>query len=425
MRVLVVGGGGREHCLAWKIATSPKVEEVVVAPGNAGTAHLGRNVDISAEDIEGLVGLAKGEGIDLVVVGPEVPLTLGIADRLADEGIPCFGPSKAASQLEGSKAFCKKIIHDSGIPTAECGIFEDYEEATAFLSEQFNSGKSMVIKADGLAAGKGVFVPDTLEEAQEDLNSVMVEKTLGNAGNCVVIEEKLVGEEVSVIAFCDGDTVVPLLSSQDHKRIGEGDTGPNTGGMGAYAPVPKFGDDFLAEILETVLKPTAQTMKDRGTPYKGILYAGIMVCDGTPYVLEYNVRLGDPETEAILPLMKSDIIEPMMACIEGTLTPDLVEWHPRSAMTVVAASGGYPGKYEKGKVITGLSDISVADGAVIFHAGTTLNGDDIVTSGGRVLNIVGVGENLEEAAENAYCAIEKISFDGIYYRKDIGWRTLA
>lgn len=423
MRVLVIGSGGREHCLAWKLALSDRVKDVLVAPGNAGTAEVGRNVTVDVENVPAICALAKQEKVDLVVVGPEAPLTQGVVDALSKEGIPAFGPGGKAAQLEGSKSFAKEIMQRHGIPTAAFGVFEDYENARRFLLEQYRSGKEMVIKADGLAAGKGVLVPDTQEEAEMALRSVMVDRIVGEAGRQVVIEEKLRGEEVSVLALSDGETVVPLLSAQDHKRIGDGDTGLNTGGMGAYAPVPRYGEAFLKQIQETILIPTVRAMASEGMPYKGVLYAGLMVEDGKPQVLEYNVRFGDPETQVILPLLESDLAELAFSCIEGNLRP--LKWRSGAALTVVLASEGYPGSYPKGRAITGLREASRIPDVVIFHAGTTLKDGEVATSGGRVLNVVGMGSDMESAQRTAYAAASKVSFDGVYYRKDIGWRALG
>ena len=424
MRVLVVGGGGREHCLAWKMAGSQSVSEVIVAPGNAGTSAIGRNVPVSPENISGLVEIAGKEGVGLVVVGPEVPLTLGLVDRLEEVGIPAFGPNAEAARLEGSKAFAKKVMHENGIPTSNFEVFEEYDAALAYLKGKYGAGREMVVKADGLAAGKGVFVPEGLQEAEEALHLLMVKGALKGAGKRVVIEEKVTGEEVSVLALSDGKTVVPLLTSQDHKRIGDGDTGPNTGGMGAYAPVPRFGSDFIQQVQTMVLEPTVKAMADAGALYKGVLYAGLMIGNGIPYVLEYNVRFGDPETQAIIPLLKSDLAELCMACIDQRLDEAMLEWRKGFAMTVVAASGGYPGDYEKGKPIHGLSKLDATPDVEVFHAGTSDADGQVVTSGGRVLNVVGIGDTLKQAALKAYEGVGRLHFEGMYYRHDIGWRAL-
>ncbi|HNT35822.1 MAG TPA: phosphoribosylamine--glycine ligase [bacterium] len=425
MKVLVVGSGGREHCLAWKLASSSRVKEVLVAPGNAGTAQVGRNLAVDSGNVTAICDSAVAEKVDLVVVGPEAPLSEGVVDALAKKGIPAFGPSGAAARLEGSKSFAKEIMKRHGIPTAAFGIFDEYEPARCFLLEQYRGGREMVIKADGLAAGKGVFVPDSQHEAERALHDVMVDRIVGEAGRQVVIEEKLKGEEVSVLALSDGETVVSLLSAQDHKRVGDGDTGPNTGGMGAYSPVPRFDQAFLKQVHDTILLPTVRAMASEGHPYKGVLYAGLMVDQGKPEVLEYNVRFGDPETQVILPLLESDLVDLAFACIEGNLASHSLRWRGGAALTIVLASEGYPGSYPKGRPISGLSQVAQMSDVVVFHAGTALKDGNVITSGGRVLNVVGMGSDMRSAQCKAYEAVSRIRFDGVYYRKDIGWRALA
>ncbi|MHA1569953.1 MAG: phosphoribosylamine--glycine ligase [Alphaproteobacteria bacterium] len=419
MKVLVVGGGGREHALAWKIAQSPLVETVYCAPGNAGTAGCATNVPIGADDLNALINFAIQEKIGLTIVGPEAPLVAGLVDRLAEKGIKAFGPSAAAAQLEGSKAFCKEVMVMAGVPTAKYGAFTDAGAAKRYAREM---DAPLVVKADGLAAGKGVLICQTIEEAEFSIDQIMTQKAFGEAGNKVVVEEFLTGEEASFLAFTDGEHVLPLVSSQDHKRIGDGDTGLNTGGMGAYSPAPVVTPDVHDKIMNQVMIPTVKTMAERGALYKGVLYAGLMIENGEPKVLEFNARFGDPETQPLLYRMNSDIVPLLLATVDGGLDQHTIKWDDRPSVCIVVASGGYPGSYEKGKVIEGL-DAETPD-AFVFHAGTKLVDGQAVTSGGRVLGVTAKGQDIPAAIENAYAAVKKVSFEKAYYRTDIGKKAL-
>ena len=421
MKVLVVGGGGREHALVWKIAQSPRVSRIFCAPGNAGISQQATLVPIRANDLEGLLQFALKEKIDLTVVGPEDPLTRGIVDLFESRGLAIFGPNGKAAEIEGSKAFAKEIMRKYGIPTASSGIFEDRDEAVSYIRR---TGAPIVVKADGLAAGKGVIICKTAEEAIGALDQIMVEKAFGDAGKKVVIEECLVGEEASYIAFTDGKTILPMASSQDHKAALDGDQGPNTGGMGAYSPAPVVTEEVHERILRQVLEPMIQGLREEGRPYKGALYAGLMIRNGQPKVLEFNARFGDPETQPSLMRMKGDIIPILEACITGRLSYYRIDWDSRSAVCVVMASGGYPGDYEKGKVIKGLSEVLKMKDAFVFHAATSLKDGQIITNGGRVLGVTGLGDDIPKAIEKAYQAVKKISWEGVHYRKDIGAKAL-
>ncbi len=421
MKVLIVGSGGREHALAWKCAQSDNVDEVLVAPGNAGTAlEPGiRNVDVGAEDIDGLVQLAKAEGIELTIIGPEAPLVAGVVDRFNAEGLPCFGPTADAAQLEGSKDFTKRFLEKNNIPTAAYQSFTDAAAAREYIRAQ---SAPIVVKADGLAAGKGVVVAATVEEAIEASDSMLSAGQFGDAGACVVVEEFLEGEEASFIVMTDGETVVPLATSQDHKARDDGDTGPNTGGMGAYSPAPVLTAELEERVMNEVIHPTLQGMANDGIRYQGFLYAGLMIAaDGTPKVLEYNCRFGDPETQPIMARLKSDLATLCKATLDGTLAEQTVEWDPRPALGVVMAAGGYPGSYEKGLVISGLGDV---EDSKVFHAGTKLDGDTVVTSGGRVLCVVGLGDSVAAAKDAAYADVDRIHWDGEFHRSDIGHRAI-
>ena len=424
MKVLVIGSGGREHALAWSASRSPDVTEVLVAPGNAGTAAEDgvRNVDVGAEDIDALIALARDERVALTIVGPEAPLVAGIVDRFTEAGLRCFGPSAKAAQLEGSKAFTKDFLARHSIPTAAYRNFSDLEPAIAYIREQ---GAPIVIKADGLAAGKGVVVAHTLEEAEQAVTDMLEGNRFGDAGARVVIEEFLDGEEASFIVITDGEHIVPLATSQDHKARDEGDVGPNTGGMGAYSPAPVVTDEISHRIMAEVIVPTLRGMHEDGNRYSGFLYAGLMImADGTPKVIEFNCRLGDPETQPILMRLKSDLVEICNATLDGALGSITPSWDSRAALGVVMAAGGYPEGYEKGKVIHGL-DAANSETQKVFHAGTARRDSDVVTSGGRVLCVVGLGENVKEAAGAAYDATAKICWDGVYLRRDIGHRAIA
>jgi phosphoribosylamine--glycine ligase len=424
MRVLVIGSGGREHALAWKCAQSPHVEEVLVAPGNAGTAlERGvRNVDVSSDDIEALAALAQTENIGLTIVGPEAPLVAGIVDRFKSLGLPCFGPSAAAAQLEGSKAFTKDFLARHGIPTAAYQNFTEIEPALAYIREQ---GAPIVIKADGLAAGKGVIVAMTLAEAEAAATDMLSAGRFGAAGARIVVEEFLDGEEASFIVITDGTNILPMATSQDHKARDEGDVGPNTGGMGAYSPAPVVSPEIEQQIMDLVIRPTLEGMQQDGNDYLGFLYAGLMImADGTPRVIEFNCRMGDPETQPIMMRMRSDLAAICSATLDGTLGEQQASWDSRASLGVVLAAGGYPESYAKGDVISGLGN-AASDTQKIFHAGTTADGDKVVTSGGRVLCVVGLGNTVAEAAAQAYAAVDEISWARVYCRRDIGHRAIA
>lgn len=424
MKVLIIGSGGREHALAWKCAASDRVDEVIVAPGNAGTAlETGvRNVPVSAEDIDALLELASDEAVDLTIVGPEVPLVAGIVDRFRAAGHACFGPDAAGARLEGSKAFTKDFLAKYGIPTAEYRNFTDLEAALAYVRER---GAPIVIKADGLAAGKGVIVAHSLAEAEEAVTSMLSDSIFGAAGNRIVIEEFLEGEEASFIVITDGDSVLSLASSQDHKARDDGDTGPNTGGMGAYSPAPVVTPDIEARILEQVIHPTLAGLRSEGVTYTGFLYAGLMITpDGVPKVIEFNCRMGDPETQPIMARLRSDLVDLCEAALDGRLHEVEVDWDSRAALGVVMTAGGYPAAYAKGKAISGLNESS-GDDVKVFHAGTSIDGDDVVTSGGRVLCVVGLGNSVSAASRQAYARVDSINWDDVYYRKDIGHRAIV
>ncbi len=420
MKVLVVGSGGREHALVWKLSQSRHVREIFAAPGNPGMARIGKCVDISPLDIERLVSFAEKERVDLTVVGPEAPLVAGIVDEFQKRGLRIFGPSKEAAKLEGSKAFSKEKMKKFGVPTADFRVFSDPEEAKAYVKEK---GAPIVVKADGLAAGKGVVVAQTVEEALEAIDKIMVKKVFGSAGEKVVIEECLTGEEASYLVITDGERFIPLATAQDHKAVFDGDKGPNTGGMGAYSPAPVLSKEMEKEVQEKVIKPILEGMASEGTPFKGILYAGLMITEEGPKVLEFNVRFGDPEAQAILRRLESDLVEVCMSAIEGNLV-DSLEWIPETSICVVLASKGYPGSYEKGKEITGIEEAEKLDNVVVFHAGTALKGGKLVTNGGRVLNVTALGKDIVEARKNVYEAIKRIHFEGMHYRSDIGLKAL-
>ena len=419
MKVLVVGSGGREHALCWKIAQHPDTE-VYVAPGNIGMVDVATLVNIKVDDIAGLVDFAKAEGIDLTVVGPELPLTLGIVDAFQEAGLACFGPNKAAAKLEGSKAFSKELMKKYGIPTAAFDTFTDVDKAKAFVDE---IGVPCVVKADGLAAGKGVIICMTREEADKAIEDMLTDHAFGDASATIVIEEYMVGPEVSVLAFADGKTVLPMVSAQDHKRIFDGDKGPNTGGMGAYSTAPVYTEALSAEVNKTIIEPTIAAMAAEGTPFTGILYTGLMLTEKGPRVLEYNVRFGDPETQPIMVRMKSDIVELFQACVDGKLDEAALEWHDEAAVCVIMASGGYPASSEKGVPIHGLDDIA-AEEAIVFHSGTAEKDGEIVTNGGRVLGVTAKDATIKGAIDKAYAAVEKINFDHMQFRRDIGARAL-
>lgn len=418
MKVLVIGNGGREHALCWKLKNDSRKPAIFCAPGNAGTAQLGTNLNLSATDIDGITAWAKTNQPDLVVVGPEAPLCAGLADVLNAEGFRVFGPCKAAAKLEGSKQFAKEIMKAAGVPTAAYKVFTDAESACAYVRER---GAPIVIKADGLAAGKGVTVAETVKQAEAAIQEA-IGGAFGSAGSRVVIEDFLTGEEASILALIDGEHVVILASSQDHKRAFDGDQGPNTGGMGAYSPAPIATAAVLEKVRSEVYGRTLAELKKRGITYKGVLYAGLMIDHGQPSVVEFNCRFGDPETQAVLARWDGDIIPALEACVDGTLTDDLIRWKNEQSVCVVMAAGGYPGDYAKGHVISGLDE--AAKHAVVFHAGTALKNNEVVTSGGRVLGVTGLGNDLRTAVDNAYAAVEKISWKNAFYRKDIAHREL-
>ena len=424
MKVLIIGGGGREHALAWKAAQSPRVEKVFVAPGNAGTAAEPgmENVSIAAEDIDGLLDFAEQESIELTIVGPEAPLVAGVVDRFLAAGLKIFGPSAAAAELEGSKAFSKDFLARHHIPTAAYGSFTDLDQAIAYIREQ---GAPIVVKADGLAAGKGVILAQTEQQAIDSCRDMLAGNAFGAAGHRVVIEEFLSGEEASFIVMVDGEHVLPLATSQDHKARDDGDTGPNTGGMGAYSPAPVVTEALHQRIMDEVILPTVRGMAEDGKPYVGFLYAGLMIgTDGAPRVLEYNVRFGDPETQPIMLRLRSDLVELCVAALDRRLDRVQAEWDPRVSLGVVLAAGGYPDSYASGDVISGLGAVQ-GEGVKVFHAGTRLQGDAVLTSGGRVLCVCALGEDVATAQQRAYAAVEKISWNGAYCRRDIGHRAIA
>ncbi len=422
MRILVVGGGGREHALCWKIAASPLCEKLYCAPGNAGIAREAECVPIGAEDLDRLVAFARDNAIDFVVVGPEAPLVAGLVDRLADAGIKAFGPSAAAAMLEGSKGFVKDLCAKYGMPTADYGRFVDATSAQSFVRE---AGAPIVVKADGLAAGKGVVVATTLSEAEAAIDAMMVEGQFGAAGATLVVEEFLDGEEASFFALIDGVSALPLASAQDHKRVGEGETGPNTGGMGAYSPAPVMPPEMEKRVMDEIIMPTVAAMKAEGQPYKGVLYAGLMITEDGPKLVEFNVRFGDPENQVLMPRLKSDLLPALIASADGVLANLDLRWHDEAAMTVVMAANGYPGSYEKGSEIRGLEAAGALPGVVVFHASTKAGADGtVLADGGRVLDVTATAPTIAEARARAYAAVDLIDWPEGFCRRDIGWRAL-
>jgi phosphoribosylamine---glycine ligase len=421
VRILIIGSGGREHAMAWKIQQSPLVKELFIAPGNGGTAIEGTNVPIGDDDLPGIIGFARKERIDLVVAGPELPLVLGLRNSLEREGIPCFGPGAFSAQLEGSKAFAKSLMKDAGVPTADFEVFEDYHMARDFvLSREL----PMVVKADGLAAGKGVVVAKTREEALNALDAMMVKNAFGAAGERVVIEEALEGEEASFLVFCDGENVVPLPSCQDHKAIGQGDTGPNTGGMGAYSPAPVLPRPEYDRTADLVIRPVINHLRNLKHPFRGVLYAGLMITAQGIKVLEYNVRFGDPECQPLLMRLESDLVEIMLACVEGRLRDKHVRVRRDNSLCVVMSAKGYPGYYPKGMEISGIAQAEEIPGVKVFQAGTRIENGRTLATGGRVLGVTALGADLARARETAYAAIERIRFENSYFRSDIGAKGL-
>ncbi len=421
MNVLVVGGGGREHALVWKIAQSPHVEKIYCAPGNPGIAAHAECVEISLINFHALLEFAREHDIGLTVVGPEDPLAAGIVDRFEKAGLRAFGPSAKAARLEASKAFAKELMTSYGIPTAAYGEFSDAEAAIEYVHAQ---GAPIVVKADGLAAGKGVTVARDVDSAVAAINAAMVDRAFGPAGDKIIVEECLEGEEASIFAFSDGKTILPLAASQDHKPVFDGDVGPNTGGMGAYSPAPVVSAELFEEIESTILRPCVEGLASEGRPYRGLLYAGLMITGSGPKVIEFNCRFGDPETQVVLPRMKSDIVPYLMACTDGTLDEMDVEWEDDACVSVVMASAGYPGEYERGKASTGIEAAERVAGVQVFHAGTKTLDGALVTKGGRVLGVTANGDSIESAIESAYSAVREIAFEGAHYRNDIGQKAL-
>jgi phosphoribosylamine--glycine ligase len=422
MKILIVGNGGREHALAWKLAQSPRAEKIYVAPGNAGCAEVAECVDLNLNNLQSVVRWARDNNIDLVVPGPEAVLCDGLVDLCRDSNIKVFGPAKNAAELERSKVFAKNLMRHHGIPTADYAVFEQFEAAENYLASREDG--PLVVKADGLAAGKGVMVCKNHAEALEALKLCMIDEAFGQAGTKVVVEEMLVGEEVSVLAITDGKTIAPLASAQDHKPVFDDDQGPNTGGMGAYSPAPLMTDKLLDTVIEKILVPTVHAMNSEGRRFRGILYAGLMITGGGPRVLEYNVRFGDPETQPILARLDTDLVDLLEATADGKLSEIDLKWKDEAAVCVVMASGGYPGKYEKGKEITGLEKASARKGVTVFHAGTVPKKDKVLTAGGRVLGVTALGKDIPTAIESAYAAVKDIEFEGAHYRTDIGQKAL-
>jgi phosphoribosylamine--glycine ligase len=421
MKVLVIGSGGREHTIVWKLAQSRHVDKIYCTPGNAGISEIAECIEVDTDDFSALIDFVRYEWIDLTVVGPENPLSEGIVDAFEKDGRKIVGPTKAASQLEWSKVFAKEFMKRHRIPTAEYNVFTSYIHAQDYVRIK---GAPIVIKADGLAAGKGVIVASTVNEAIDALKLIMKDRAFGDAGNRVVVEECLSGEEASFMVFTDGKTVVPMVSSQDHKRVFDGDNGPNTGGMGAYSPAPVITKKLESTIMEKIIKPTIEGLRSEGIKYKGILYAGLMIKDEKPYVLEFNCRLGDPETQPVISRLDADLMDIFMAIASEKLSDINVRWKDEASVCVVLASKGYPGKYEKGKVIHGLDDIKKMDNVFAFHAGTAFNNNQIITNGGRVLGVSALGKDIRAAKEKAYEAIKNIHFEGMHYRKDIADKAL-
>ncbi len=418
MKVLIVGGGGREHALALKIMQSPKVAQIICAPGNGGMASIAKCVPIRATDIEGMLSLAKEEKVDLVVIAPDDPLVMGMADAFEAAGMKAFGPNAAAAAIEGSKVIAKEIMEKYHIPTAGYQVFKDAKEALAYIQAQ--NSYPTVIKAEGLALGKGVVLAKDYAEAEKAITEMMVDKIFGNSGSRVVIEEFLTGPEVSVLAFTDGTTIKPMVSAQDHKRAFDGDEGPNTGGMGTFSPSEKYTKQIEEQCMREIFIPTIEGMKSEGRTFRGTLFFGLMLTENGPKVIEYNCRFGDPETQVVLPRLKTDIVEIMLSVIDGTLADIDIQWEDNAAVCVVAASGGYPGRYTTGRKIAGLDTAQQMEDITVYHAGTALSGEDYVTAGGRVLGVTATAKTIWEARERAYHAIEQIAFEGMHYRKDIG-----
>ncbi|OHB60258.1 MAG: phosphoribosylamine--glycine ligase [Planctomycetes bacterium RBG_13_46_10] len=421
MNVLLIGSGGREHAIAWKLAQSKNLSKLYIAPGNAGTSECGENIPIAANDVDKLVSFARQNDVGLVVVGPEDPLAAGVVDAMEKAGIKAFGPSGGAAALEADKAFAKQLMRASAVSTAEGRIFDRFSDAKKYIASR---DEAVVVKAAGLAQGKGVIICDEPSDGILVAEKIMCDKIFGSAGDKIIVEEKLLGEEASILAFVDGHNIYVMESSQDHKAVGDGDTGPNTGGMGAYSPAPVVTDEMMDRITREILVPIVDGMNRNGTPYKGVLYAGLMITSGGPRVLEFNVRFGDPETQPILMRLKSDLLEVFLAVCDSKLDEITLNWDQRPAVCVVMASGGYPGDYEKGKKITGLKEAGRLKDVIVFHAGTKKENGDIVTNGGRVLGVTALGEQIIDAKKRAYEAVEKIKFDGAYWRRDIADKAI-
>ena len=421
VNVLVVGSGGREHALAWKISQSAKVDKIYCAPGNAGIAEIAECIDTRADDLEGLAGFALANKIDLTVVGPEIPLVKGIVDLFESRGLRIFGPAKKAALLEGSKVFSKEMMIKYSVPTAKAEVFTRSSDAKNFIRRV---DPPIVVKADGLAAGKGVIVSATRKEAEQAVEAIMEERRFGESGDRLIVEECLNGEEASFMVFTDGENIVPMAASQDHKRAYDGDKGNNTGGMGAYSPTPVINKDLSKKIIDQVIRPIISGMLKEGIRYKGVLYAGLMITGQGPKALEFNVRYGDPETQVIMPRLKEDLVELMDDVIDNKLSPRQLSWEDRSCVCVTCASGGYPGKYEKGKLISGLKELRELEDIMVFHAGTRKQEKKVLTNGGRVLGVTALGKGIAEAVNRAYQAVEKISFEGMHYRRDIGLKAI-
>lgn len=416
MKVLVVGGGGREHAIVWKLAKSPQIDEIYAAPGNPGIGRLATCVNIAVENIPGLADFVKKNNIDLTVVGPEAPLVAGIVDEFENRGLAVFGPNKAAAQIEGSKIFSKNLMKKYNIPTADYKVFEDPNDAVSYID---TAPIPIVVKADGLAAGKGVIIAPDRSTAKEAVKTMMIDKAFGKSGSRIVLEEYLEGPEVTVLAFCDGKRAVPMVSSRDHKRVFDNNKGPNTGGMGAVSPAPAYTSEIAEVVERDIIQRTIDAMASEGAPFQGVLYTGLMITKNGPKVLEYNCRFGDPEAQVVIPRLKTDLVEVMQAVINGDLTNVKIEWKNEVAVCVVIASGGYPGHYETGKFISGLDDAE-KNGSIVFHAGTAKKDGKIATAGGRVLGVTALGKDLAEARKLAYESVSKIHFEGMHYRKDIG-----